>query len=115
MLVLVGNRGHPASLQTVHELCMMVGIRTDDPSGGINPEARQPLPHALRTAREMASMRSGTPPLITEYLLSVYTWAGDQSSSSGGSISNISSNHPRASMWISRSTLGLLIQSFGWR
>ena len=95
MLILAACRGHPASLQTIDELRMMVEILTDDLSGAIIPEARQPLSHALRIARGMASMWPGTRPLVAEYLQSVCTWEDNQSSSSGDrSANNINSPYP---------------------
>ena len=71
MLILASSRGPPASLQTIYELRMMVEVLTDDASGAIISEARQPLSHALRIAQGMASMWPGTRLLVAEYLQSV--------------------------------------------
>ena len=82
MLILAAGRGQPTSLQTIDEVRTMVGILTDDASGGDIPEARQPLTRALSLSRGIASMCPGAPPLVAEYLESVYTWEDHQSSSS---------------------------------
>ena len=94
VLILVVSRGHPASLRTIDELRMMVEILTDDASGCVIPEGRQPLSHALRIARGIASMWPGTPPRVAEYLRSVCTWETHHSISSGGRSSNNINNPP---------------------
>ena len=94
MLILVSSRGHPASLQTIHELRMMVEILTDDASGAIIAEARQPLSHALRIARGISSMWPGTRHLVAAYLQSVCTWEDNQSCSSGDCSTNNDINNP---------------------
>ena len=95
MLIMDASRGHPASLQMIHELRMVVEILTDDTSGAIIPEARLPLSHALLIARGVASMWPGTRPLVAEYLQSVCAWEWeDQSSSSGESSTNNIHNRP---------------------
>ena len=88
MPILTPSRGHPASLQTIDELHTMLGILTDDASGGDIPEARQPLTRALSLSRGIASMCPGAPPLVAEYLESVYTWEDHQSSSSSRNNTN---------------------------
>ena len=94
MLIVAAGRGHPASQQTIDELRMMVEILTDDASGRVIPEARQPLSHALRIARGMASMWPGTPPLVAEYLQSVCTWEDHQSGRGGCNSSHSIRNLP---------------------
>ena len=59
----------------------MVGILTDDASGGDIPDANQRLTRALRLPQGIASMCPGTLPHIAEHLLSVYTWDNHYSSS----------------------------------
>ena len=93
MPILAPGRGHPASLQTIDELHTMVGILTDDASGGDIPEARQPLTRALSLSRGIAPMCPGAPPLVAEYLESVYTWEDHQSS--GSSRNNTNRAHHR--------------------
>ena len=53
MLIVAASRGHPASLQAIDEL-RMTEIFADEASGGVIPEARKPLSHALRNARGVA-------------------------------------------------------------
>ena len=60
----------------------MVGILTDDACGGFIPKARQPLTRSLSLARRIASMCPGAPPLVAEYLESVYRWEDHQRCSS---------------------------------
>ena len=100
MPTMVTNLGHPASLQMMDELRLMVEVLTDDTTGAITPEARQALSHALLIAQAMASMWPGTRPLAAEYLQSVCTWEDDQSSSSGDSSTNINNlpPHPAPSL-----------------
>ena len=94
MLIVAAGRGHPASLQAVDEPRMMVQILTDDASGGVIPEARQPLSHALRIARGMASMWPSAPRRIAEYLQSVCTWEDHLSSGNGGRGCNSNNQLP---------------------
>ena len=94
MLTMACIRGHPASLQMINELRLMVEILTDDTTGAIIPEVRRPLSKALLIARGMASMWPGTRPLAAEYLQSVCTWVNHQSSSSGDCSTNINNPPP---------------------
>ena len=82
MLVVAAGRGYPASQDTISELRTIIGILTDDNSGSVIPEAREPLLNALHVAREMAAMWPGALPLVVDYLQSVCTWGDDPSSSS---------------------------------
>ena len=82
MLYVAAGRGHPASQQTLNELRMMLAILTDDNSGGIIPEARQPLSNALHIAREKAAMWPHMRPLVANYLQRVCTWENYPSSRS---------------------------------
>ena len=82
MLTVAAGRGHPSSPQTIHELRMMLGILADDNSGGVIPEARQPLLNALHVAREIAAKWPDTRPLVANFLQSVCTWVDIPNSSS---------------------------------
>ena len=81
ILIVAAGQGHPCSQETISKLCMMLSILTDDNSGGVIPDARQPLSNALHIARGMAAMWPGTLPLVVDYLQSVCTWGDDPSSS----------------------------------
>ena len=95
MLILAAAQGHPASLQVVDDLRMMVEILTDGATGAVIPEARQSLSRALRIARGMSSMWPDSPPLVAEYLQSVCPWEGQSSSSSSSSSSSTdNTNNP---------------------
>ena len=88
MLILTPGRRHPASLQTIDDLHTMLGILTDDATGGDIPKAHQPQTRALSLSRGIAPMCPGAPPLVAEYLKSVYTWEDHQSSSSSRNNTN---------------------------
>ena len=81
MLTVAADRGYPACQVAISELRTMLGILTDDNSGSVIPEAREPLSNALRIAREMAALWPSTQPLVVNYLQSVCTWEDDPSSS----------------------------------
>lgn len=68
MLIVAVGRGHPARLQAIDELHMMVEILKDDASGCVIPEARQARTRTMRTAQGMCSMWPGTASLVAEYL-----------------------------------------------
>ena len=82
MLVVAAGRGYRACQDTISELRTMLGILTDHNSGGVIPEAREPLSNALHIARGVAAMSPGTLPLVVDYLQSVCTWGDDPRSSS---------------------------------
>ena len=73
ILIQTVGRGHPASLQTIEEVRMMVEVLTDDNTDVIIPEARQPLSNALRIARGRAYISPSTLHPVADYLQNVCT------------------------------------------
>ena len=92
ILILAASRGHPASLQRIDALRMMLKILTVI-SGGVISEARELLSLALRIVRVMASMWPSTPPLVAEYCTCKASARGRTTSAAAAAATTILITH----------------------